>query len=162
MATFWHPTRPFDLRVAVLRMAAATGTHIQAVRSEHLDFNGHRIEVDYSEFRKWGASYYWSGIHWLACRCSFEYALEAAEREHGKGALGSEVRVQCETPEHEEICIAHGLVPYPGFEARNARIAEFVGPLHARVNEAVRDQTTDLLLSCTTVEEYDLRRKSLR
>lgn len=160
--TYWFPTRPFSLLDACNRMAAATGSRWAAAASMRADYNGHRVCVDYTKGRQWAATYTWSGIRWLARRTTFEAALEAAIREHDRGASGSEVIVSCETDEQVKICKARGMVPFPGYEARNKRIAEFVGPLYSRVNEAVRTNTTGILLQCETPEEYDQKVREVR
>lgn len=163
MATeYWLPTRPYTLIDACNRMAAATGSHRAAIASMNANYNGHRVRVDYSQYRKWAATYTWSGIRWLASRCDFETALEAALRDYNRGDLGSEVIVKCETDEQVEICKAKGMVPFPGFEARNQMVADFIGPLAPRVNEAVRNGTTGILIECSSVEEYDQRVRERR
>lgn len=158
MATdYWLPTRPYSLIDACNRMSAATGSCSNAAATTGAEYNGHRVSVDYSRFRQWAATYTWSGIRWLASRTSFENALAAALREHGRGALGSEVIVSCETDEQIELCKAEGMVPFPGYDARNALVSEFIGPLACRVNQAVANHTTGILIQCKTVEEYDAK-----
>ena len=75
------------------------------------NYNGYRVTVDYSPFRKWAATYTWSGTHWLARHCDFETALKAAVAYYDRGDLGAEVIVRCETDEQAEACKARGFVP---------------------------------------------------
>ncbi len=108
--TMHMPQRPFSLIDAVNRMAIATGSYANASRAGGADYNGHRVDVDRGYHPGWRAHYFWAGIVWLARGVSFEQALAAAIREHARGALGSEIRVACDTDEQVAACVALGFV----------------------------------------------------
>ncbi len=78
-------------------------------------------------------------------------------REHGRGALGSEIRVACETEEQEALCTAYGFVTKE--EAETLR-AKWRDARYDCVNEAIDlDRkhgipATSMLIMSATVGEF--------
>lgn len=166
LATLCVPQRPFKLVDAVNRMSLATGGIRTAQQAARADYNGHRVHVTFSSYRgAWSASYTWAGTCWLARMTTFECALDTALREHARGALGSEVRVDCMTEEQVETCRARGLVSLEEAEALNAlwKDARF-----NQVNQAIELErrfgipATAFLLRSATVEEYNTQLEAYR
>lgn len=156
--TLYFPQRPYRLVDAINRMALATGSTRTAQQAAGADYNGHRVNVTFSSYRNaWGASYVWAGNCFLARGCSFEDALAAAFREHDRGALGSEIRVECVTEEQIETCRARGFVSK---EEADALKASWQDDRFSCVNEAVKLErdggiaATALLLQSATAAEF--------
>ena len=156
--TLCFPQRPFRLVDAINRMSLATGSTRTAQQAAGADYNGHRVEVSYSSYRNaWSASYTWAGTCWLARMTTFDQALDAAFREHDRGALGSEIRVDCQTDEQAKICCERGLIPMEEAEAlklawKDARFAEVNGAIELDRRSGI--PATAFLLRASTVEEY--------
>ena len=166
MPTTMHmPQRSYSLIDAVNRMSLATGSYANASRGGGADYNGHRVDVDTGYHPGWRAHYTWAGIVWLARGVTFEQALDAALREHGRGALGSEIRVKCETDEQVAMCVARGFVSKEvAAELRSA----WRDARHDCVNEAIDlDRkhgipATAFLIHSETVEEYRAKIEAYR
>ena len=151
----FYPQRPFSL---------VTGSASAAAKGAGANYNGHRVSVDFSPYRGWAATYHWGRLVWLASRTTFELALEAAEREYARGALGAETSVACDTAEQVEVCRARGYVTSAGADAlraawRDARYDE--------VNAALEMDrrgvpASDPLATSTSVEEFRARLAALR
>lgn len=107
--TFYVPTRPYSPIDALNRRAAAVGSPGYAEKAANADYNGHRITVGWNEYRGYYiAQYWWAGRHVLR-RGKFQDCLDAALREHNRGALGSSIIV-CPRPDDAEaiaICETH-------------------------------------------------------
>ena len=166
MPTTMHmPQRSYSLIDAVNRMSLATGSYANASRGGGADYNGHRVEVDRGVNPGWRAHYTWAGTVWLARGLSFEGALDAAMREHGRGALGSEIRVACETDEQVAMCVARGFVTK---DVAAALRAEWRDARHDCVNEAIDlDRkhgipATAFLIRSESVAEYRAKVEAYR
>ena len=86
---FHVPERPYTPIDALNRRAAAVGSPRYAALTSHADYNGHQVTVAFNDYRQYyTAEYFWAGRQVLA-RGSFEACLQAALREHARGALGS-------------------------------------------------------------------------
>lgn len=157
---YWAPTRAYGLVDAVNRHGLATGSMRSAALGAHADYNGHRVEVDppNAARRYWVAGYTWAGWNVIG-RGGLRECLEAALREHGRGALGSEVLVEVTSDEDAALCESMGLAPYSD-EARRAHDAAWRTPLHDEVPHAftMQDQlgcpAVGLLANSRTLEEY--------
>lgn len=161
----FYPQRPYSLIAAINRIALATGTLSNAIKGADADYNGHRVTVDFSSFRSWAATYHWGRLVWLASRTTFESALEAAEREYNRGALGAETCVLCETQAEIEVCLARGYVTPARAEELKA---EWQDARFAEIN-AARDlerwfgiPAPGLLANSATVEEYKAKLADFR
>lgn len=166
LATLCLPQRPYKLVDAINRMSLATGSVRTAQQAASADYNGHRVVVSYSSYRNaWSASYTWAGTVWLARMTTFEDALRAAFYEHDKGALGSEIKVECQTEEQVTICRARGLVSVE--EAEDIK-ANWKDARFAEVNQAIELErrfgipATAFLLRSATVEEYHAKLEAHR
>lgn len=161
----YMPQRPFTLIDAINRMSLATGSYANASRGGGANYNGHRVDVDRGIHPGWRAHYFWAGIVWLARGLSFEGALDAAVREHGRGALGSEIRVACETDEQEALCTAYGFVTK---EEDDTLRAKWRDARYDLVNEAIDlDRkhgipATSMLIRSATVEEFRAKVEAYR
>lgn len=158
---YWMPTRPFSLVDAVNRYGLATGSMRSAALGSHADYNGHRVELDPPNpfKRHWTAGYTWAGWNVIG-RGDLRECLEGALREHGRGALGSEVLVLDVASDGDAaICESMGLVPYSE-EARKAHDAAWRTPLHDEVPHAFRTDedfgvgAVGLLANSATLEDY--------
>lgn len=154
----YFPQRPYSLVDAINRMALATGSVRAAQQAAGADYNGHRVSVAWSDYRKsWSASYTWGGLQWLVRGAGFEEALTVAMREFDRGALGAEVEVECQTEEQIEACRARGFVTEEEADALKSRWKD---ERFSCVNEAIdleRKQgisATSLLLLSATVAEF--------
>ena len=164
---YWVPTRPYGLRDAINRYGLATGSMRSVAIGSHANYNGHRVEIDPPNPARqyWVAGYTWAGWN-VVRRGALQECLEAALREHGRGALGSEVLVRVTSDEEAALCESMGFVPY-GDEARKAHEATWRTPLHDEVTGAfVTDQHFSIgavgtLANSATLEEYKARLDAL-
>jgi len=163
--TMYMPQRPFSLVDAVNRMSLATGSYANASRGGGADYNGHRVDVDRGANPGWRAHYTWAGLVWLTRGATFEQALAAAIREHDRGALGSEIRVACETDEQVAACVALGFVDR---DVADAQRAVWRDTRYDFVNEAIeldRKQgipATSFLIRSESVDEYRAKVEAYR
>jgi hypothetical protein len=154
MVTYRTPTRPYGIVDAVNRAAAATGSIRYAAAAAHADYNGHRIHVTFNDYRQyWVTDYTWAGRN-VPARGSLESCLDAALREHGRGAL-----VICHPRCEAEIvlCVARGLVPSEDGDAVDATWRD---PRFSEVGQALWLEkhcgipATSILINADTVEDY--------
>lgn len=105
---FWVPTRAYSPIAALNRMGLATGGGRNASAGANADFNGHRIEVVWNDYKsQYVAGYTWAGFHRID-RGSFEDCLRAARRFHARGQLGSSIVVRLRDGDADalEVCLA--------------------------------------------------------
>ena len=111
------------------------------------------VRGSYAEFTKVPAAM----VVKIPSGVSFEQALAAAIREHARGALGSEIRVACDTDEQVAACVALGFVTAD--EAAAAK-ATWRDARYDLVNEAIdMDRKhgipgTALLIHSTSPEDF--------
>lgn len=165
---FWLPTVPFNVIAAVNRMAAATGSIQYAQAAHGADYNGHMVNVEFNDYRKyWVAYYIWSGPNYVG-RGSLRDCLDGARALWLRGALGSSAHVKVETEEDAQTCREAGWLPWSK-EIEAAYDATWRTPLHDKVNEAISWEknglfpgATGILIQCKTVEEYEARKEAYR
>lgn len=109
---WWLPPVPVSAIDAFNRAALATGCADSAMKAAYADYNGHRYEMAYNDFRAcWIVGYMWSGWNVIA-RGSFEDCLRTLARAVGAKGSSAEVRLATPPTPHAEACLrAAGLVP---------------------------------------------------
>lgn len=90
---FYAPEIPFTPIDALNRRAAAVGSVGYAQAAAGANYNGHRVTVNWNDYRGYYiAQYYW-GERRVLGRGTFGEALAAALREYKRGALGCSITV---------------------------------------------------------------------
>jgi len=114
MSQFWLPTKPYNVIDAINRQGVATGSPQRAMAASSADYNGHRITVTWSSYRRYYvADYYWAGRITIARSTDFSVVLDAAIREYNHQGLGASLIVIPNTDEDTALCAAHPrLQPY--------------------------------------------------
>lgn len=154
--TFFAPTRPYDIIAAINRVAVATGSTVNAYKATNADYNGHSVTVGFNKYRGyWIAEHFWAGRNVL-CRGQFEDCLKAAITEYNRGALGSSIFVNCQTPEQEKLCESLFLIEWSK-EREEEHWASFADWRYQYVGVALRNNTTHHLINATSLDDYYAR-----
>lgn len=155
---FFKPAIPLSLIDVVNRAAAARGSERYARLASDADYNGHRVEVSFNDYRGyWIARYFYGGDVVLA-RGSFKACLDAALRYYARGRRGSTIWVRgVRSDEDRALVEAAGLLPGSHEDARKSACSD---PLVEEVNMAFQYDrhfgigAVGLLCNSTSVADY--------
>ena len=150
---FYLPTKPYDIIAAVNRAAAATGSVDFASRASHASYNGHGLTLAWNDYRSyWVGGYTWSGWQVIVRAVDFAEALGACKDFYEKDGLGASLTVIVIKEEDEAVLRAD-----PDFiEGKEDREKmPWLNWKYGMVHAALRDGTTDLLISSESEEAYN-------
>lgn len=140
MVKFNLPIRPFSPIDALNRRSASQGSISYAQGAAHADYNGHRVIVEWNDYKRhYAAHYMWAGIRWLA-RGSFRECLQSAIAEYDRGALGASVEVTVRAEDADQVrelfpCLLEG-------ELTRADACEWYTWRHATAGRCARDSAS--------------------
>lgn len=137
---------------AINRRALATGSMRSAMAGHSSNFNGHHITVDFNAYRGYFvAEYTWAGRNVLA-RGSAEECLDAALREHNRGAAFSSVVFYPETVADAACAREKGLALEDAEPKMDPMFALVGDAMHLMQQFGV--PATSYLMESKTPEEY--------
>jgi hypothetical protein len=156
---YWLPTKPYTLIDAINRSALATGSVRFAELGANADYNGHRVEVSFNDYRRyWVAEYFWAG-RCVISRGSFADVVRAAAAFHATQGRGGDVIVTTRDESEAETARALGFQLCTD-ETRAAHRATYADARFAEINRAADYErhglapAVGMLANSATIEEY--------
>ena len=162
MKEFFIPTKPYSIIDAVNRMALATGSVQGAISGQSADFNGHRLRLEWNNYRSYYVGEYtWNGRNVFHRGTDFEAALCVSLNEFDRGGRGTSLYV---SPHGDEDMVRAANCPKLmawSEEIEKAEDAKWKTWAYAEVNSALRMERqfsipyVAHLIQAKTKEEYD-------
>ncbi len=156
---FFIPTKPFTLTDQINRVAAATGSVRYAMGAAYADYNGHRITVDFNDYRGYYiAQYYW-GERVVIARGDFAQVLDAGIKKFDRSGKGACLIV---IPKNEDVhlCESNARLMAWSKEVEESEMVKWYTWKHSAVAHAMTLERQyaipmQLLMEAETKEAWD-------